>query len=238
MAERDGKVIGTVAGLRYGDRFSWLSMVLVAPAERGKGIGTQMLQEGLAMLREDCVRLDATALGRPIYARSGFVDEYGITRMSAAVNASAFADAPLRARLMRQEDLPSVFCYDQAVFGADRSRLLGKLFQHAPASAWIAGTLRDLQGYCFGRRGFLYQQLGPIVAQDQQVAADLISACLKSQGGKSFIVDSPDFHPVWLSWLRERGFSPARSFMRMRRGDNKFPGHPDRVYGITGPEFG
>ena len=65
-----------------------------------------------------------------------------------------------------------------------------------------------------------------------------MTACLQSQAGKRFIIDAPDFHPTWLSWMKERGFSPVRSFVRMSRGDNRFPGQPDRIYGITGPEFG
>ncbi|MDQ6759017.1 MAG: GNAT family N-acetyltransferase [Acidobacteriota bacterium] len=237
VAERDGKVIGTVASLRYGECFSWLSMVLVDPQERGSGVGTRLLQEGLDMLGEDCARLDATALGRPIYARSGFIDEYPITRMMTNVDASAFTGAK-STRLMKAEDLPAVLSYDRVVFGADRGRLLLRLFEVAPAYAWIAEGASNLQGFCLGRPGFLYQQIGPLVAHDDRIAQDLLAACLHSQGGKKFAVDIPEFRPEWLSWLTARGFSTARSFVRMRRGDNTCLGQPERMYAIVGPEFG
>src|SRR5882757_3579374 len=146
VVERDGNIIGTIAALRYGDFFSWLSMVLVEPSERGAGIGTQLVQEGLAMLREDCVRLDATPLGRPIYARNGFVDEYPLSRMTATVHGAA---VPTSARPMREEDLAHVLPHDRVVFGADRSRLLRALFQLAPGNAWIAGKDGGIDGYSF-----------------------------------------------------------------------------------------
>lgn len=238
VAERGGKIVGTVSGLRYGHCFSWLSMLLVDPAERGAGIGTRLFREGLGMLGDDCVRLDATPFGHPIYARSGFVDEYPVTRVSATVDAAAFPAAPASVRVMRKEDLADVLAYDRAVFGADRGRLLRALFQLAPAYAWITGKPGDAGGYCFGRPGFLYDQLGPIVVQDDQIATNLVSACLKSQPAKTFVLDVPQFHPAWLSWLEDRGFSPARSFVRMRRGENNCPGAPDRMYAIAGPEFG
>ena len=238
VEEREGKVAGTVAGLRYGHCFSWLSMLLVDPSERGAGIGTRLLQEGLNMLSDNCVRLDATPLGRPIYARNGFVDEYSVTRVSARVAAGEFAEAQSCGRPMREEDLEPVGSYDRAVFGADRTRLLIALFQVAPAYAWIAGKPGDVKGYCFGRSGFLYEQLGPVVAQDQEIAANLVSVCLKSQAGKNFVLDVPRFHPAWLSWLEGHGFSPARSFVRMRRGENSCTGVPDRMFAIAGPEFG
>src|SRR6266851_1940817 len=97
VAERGGKIVGTIAALRYGDCFTWLSMVLVEPTERGAGIGTHLLREELALLWKDCVRLDATPLGQPIYARNGFVEEYPISRMAATVHASHFAAVPTSA---------------------------------------------------------------------------------------------------------------------------------------------
>jgi GNAT superfamily N-acetyltransferase len=238
VAERDGNVVGTIAALRYGDCFSWLSMVLVEPTERGAGIGTRLLQEGLALLREDCVRLDATPLGRPLYARYGFVDEYPLSRMTATVHAADFAPVPSDARPMREEDFAQVLRFDRFVFGADRSRLLRTLFQLAPRYAWIAEKAGNIHGYSFGRPGFLYDQLGPVIAQDAQTARNLVTANLSSQNGTTVAIDVPASNSAWLSWLGERGFSPARSFVRMRLRDNKHPGSLSQIYGITGPEFG
>jgi GNAT superfamily N-acetyltransferase len=235
VAERDGNIVGTIATLRYGDCFSWLSMVLVEPSERGAGIGTRLLQEGLAILREDCVRLDATPLGRPIYARNGFVDEYPLSRMTATVHGAA---VPTSARPMREEDLAHVLPYDRAVFGADRSRLLRALFQLAPGYAWIAGEAGSIEGYSFGRPGFLYQQLGPVIAQNAQTARNLVGACLSSRNGTKVAIDVPVSDAGWLSWLEDRGFTAARSFVRMCRGENKHPGSPSEIFAIAGPEFG
>jgi GNAT superfamily N-acetyltransferase len=238
IAERDGNIIGTIAALRYGDCFSWLSMILVEPTERGAGIGTHLLQDGLAILREDCVRLDATPLGRPIYARNGFVDEYPLSRMTATVQAADFVAASTNPRPMREEDLAQVFLYDREVFGADRSRLLRALFQLAPRYAWIAGKAGGIEGYSFGRPGFLYEQLGPVIARDAQIARELVTACLSAQNGTKVAIDVPSSNTGWLSWLEDRGFAPTRSFVRMCRGENKHPGSPSEIYAIAGPEFG
>jgi hypothetical protein len=212
-------------------------MVLVDPTERGAGIGTRLLQEGLALLREDCVRLDATPLGQPLYARNDFVDEYPLSRMTATVHAVDFNNVP-SVRPLREEDLEHVLLRDRLVFGADRSRLLRALFQLAPGYAWIAEKARNIEGYSFGRPGFLYDQLGPVIAQDAQTAGSLVSASLRLQNGTSVAIDVPASNGAWLSWLGERGFSPARSFVRMRRGENKHPGSLSEIYAITGPEFG
>src|SRR5687767_2691655 len=51
VAVEDGVVIGTVATMPYGP-FAWISMVLVDPAARHRGIGTLLLDRGLALVPE------------------------------------------------------------------------------------------------------------------------------------------------------------------------------------------
>src|SRR5262245_25611282 len=67
VAQEGGRVIGTVATLPYGP-FTWISMVLVDPAARGRHVGTTLLQRGLDLAGADATaRLDATPAGEPIY---------------------------------------------------------------------------------------------------------------------------------------------------------------------------
>ncbi|MBV8551718.1 MAG: GNAT family N-acetyltransferase [Acidobacteriaceae bacterium] len=238
VAEKNDEVVGTVATIRYQNRFSWLAMVLVDPRERRNGIGTRLLCEGLSLLgTETCVRLDATAAGRRIYRQHGFVDEYPITRFTTSAGYTDI-DPPVESvRRMREQDLPEVFDQDRLIFGADRELVLRSLFERSPECAWVAGG-SNIQGYCFGRPGFLYQQLGPIVARDKSVARDLVSQCLIQRGGPRFVIDAPLHCATWISWLRSSGFAEERSFTRMRRGENRYPGKTELVFGVVGPEFG
>ena len=238
VAEKEARVVGTVATLRYQDRFSWLSMVLVDPDERRAGIGTRLLYEGLALLDDEkCIRLDATAAGRQLYMQHGFVDEYSIARFTATSDLRQIAPTTSNIRLMREQDLPAVFHQDREIFGADRERVLRSLFARSPECAWVA-VGSDIQGYCFGRPGFLYQQLGPIVAWDESVARELASQCLTHQSGQRFGIDAPQHSQPWNDWLKSVGFTEERSFVRMHRGENRYPGHPKCVFGVVGPEFG
>lgn len=238
VAERDGHVIGTVATLPFGDRFSWISMVLVDPQERGAGIGTRLLEEALAILGDGaCARLDATPAGQPLYARRGFVEEYAISRMTATINATNFAADP-RARPMREEDFEAVLAIDRVAFGADRAVLLRSFFQRAPGYAWVAIQNSAICGYCFGRPGFLYHQLGPVVASNSEIAAALAGTCLGRYHATRVGVDILPHDGSWPRWLEQRGFTEERSLVRMHRGKNRHPGRVSDVYAITGPEFG
>ena len=52
------------------------------------------------------------------------------------------------------------------------------------------------------------------------------------------IVDVPETQTDFLTWLQSVGFREERSFIRMYRGENEFPGDPSRIFGIAGPELG
>ncbi len=239
VAVRDGRVIGTVATLRYGDDFSWLSMVLVDPAERGSGIGTLLLHEGLEVLRDEtCVRLDATPAGRQIYSRHGFAEEYVLSRLTATAAARTVSVVERSVRPVCERDLDQILRLDELTFGADRGALLRALLRVAPSYAWVAAQGARIQGYMFGRPGFRYDHLGPVVASSQSIAEDLVAQCLSVHDKEDFVIDVPRSKLSWHSWLSAAGFGEERSYIRMSRGEPHRPGDAARQFAILGPEFG
>ena len=218
VVERQGEVVGTVATLRYGGAFTWLSMMLVHPDSRRTGLGALLLETALeALAGERCVRLDATPLGEPLYRRFGFTGELELVRAQATLPA---IPRPL------QTTVHSVFDRDLRVFGADRSGLLASLRERSPEMA-----VSSPRGHCFGRPGYRYAQLGPVVADKEDTARELIGQC----AGGDVAIDVPRLH--WKPWLADLGFRIERPFLRMYRGE-KPPGIPEQQFAITGPEFG
>jgi ribosomal protein S18 acetylase RimI-like enzyme len=239
VAERDGSVVGTVATLPFGGRFSWISMVLVDPVERGAGIGTRLIEGALEILRDElCVRLDATPAGLPLYKRNGFVEEYAISRLTTVMDSARIPQMAPSVRPMTSEDLPAVLSLDAVAFGADRSFLLGSLFERDPEYAWVAVEGSEIAGYMFGRRGFVFDHLGPVVARDAEIARQLTSASLTAAHGAKVGIDVTRGDASWTAWLEQLGFVEERSLLRMFRGENRYPGRVSHVYAIAGPEFG
>jgi GNAT superfamily N-acetyltransferase len=239
IAECDGHAAGTVAYLRYGDRFSWLSMMLVDPEVRRSGIGTRLMEAALdALAGESCVMLDATPLGEPLYRRFGFEGEYELVRSKVIVAPTGFPAGPAGVTPLGAADLEEVLARDREVFGADRSRVLASFYRRAPDLAWVARRGERLIGYCFGRPGYRYRQIGPMIAEGEETARDLLGRCLACQPGSEIAIDVPRSADGWLRWLGSAGFTIERPFLRMRRGDRPFPGRFDRQFAIAGPEFG
>jgi hypothetical protein len=124
------------------------------------------------------------------------------------------------------------------VFGADRMALLSWTLDGAPELAFKVSEGDKFTGYCLGRSGYRYTHIGPVVANNVEVAKDLVSAALKHCGDKPVILDVPHHDKPWREWLESVGFSELRPFTRMYKGNNQWPGIPGNQYAILGPEFG
>src|SRR2546428_7229388 len=49
-AESEGQVVGTATTIIYEGRFAWIGMVLVDPAHRGQGLGTNLLKRTIEFI--------------------------------------------------------------------------------------------------------------------------------------------------------------------------------------------
>lgn len=241
----DGQVVGTVTTVNYEDRFAWVGMVLVEPSVRGQGIGSRLLEEALNLLRDlPSIRLDATPQGRPVYQRLGFVDEYELSRMQIAPGAVLGEPRDestngLQSSPVRESDLDSVTEVDREVFGAGRRAILRWAWQQAPEYAWMVRRPSGIAGYCFGRHGFNFDQIGPVHAYEESIARHLVRACLSANKlARPMVIDPLHHSPGWLAWLQQTGFVHQRLFTRMYYGENRYPGNPGQLWSIFGPEFG
>jgi GNAT superfamily N-acetyltransferase len=231
--ERDGVAIGTAALARY-DKLAWVAMMLVDPAERRAGHGARLLSAALAAAEgSPCVGLDATPLGQPLYRKYGFVESYSLMRMSwggppGPPSPRSGPGGPFH--VITSSQLPAILAMDRDIFGADRSHLLASLLQRAPESAWTI----DGRGYCFGRPGRLYHQIGPIVATDPDTARALVAHALSDRPA---VIDVPLLDSASLTTLNSLGFVEERRFTRMFLRGHLHPGDPARQYAIAGPEF-
>lgn len=242
LATIEDTIVGTVTTLRYQHFFSWIGMVLVHPANRGQGIGMQLLHEALHILRnEETIKLDATPAGREIYLKLNFVDEYELTRIKTVVSAERLINPTVlnsTARVMRENDVLRLPELDRKIFGADRLELLEWQFEGAPQYAFLVEEKNNLRGFCMGREGYHFTHIGPVIAQDTGVAKSLIAAALGNCIGRPVILDVLSFNKEWLEWLKALGFTEQRPLTRMYRGSNRFPGIPEKQFAILGPEFG
>lgn len=236
-AVADGRIVGTAIGINYGT-FGWVAMMLVDPAYRGRGLGGQLLEAAMqAVPSHYPIRLDATPLGRPLYERYGFVEEATLTRLVA--NSPDRFPTPMGAvDRASQNDLAGIVAEDGAIFGADRRAVFEWSLGDAPYARTIRGG-HALAGYCFGRRGRLFDQVGPVIARDEDRARALVSSAIADVPGRPVVVDAYDANEEFCEWLRSIGFRGERPLFRMSRpASTRASRSPLREFAIFGPDFG
>ena len=241
-ARTGGRVVATAATLPYGE-FAWISMVLVAGAQRRKGLGTRLLDRCIADLNASgrIPVLDATPAGRPLYHALGFNDAWGYHRLARgrAQRASDGAPPPggTDIRPIADADWTALCSYDASAFGADRGALLQRLRGRLPAAELLAERQGRIAGFLLGRDGRRAVQVGPLVAEDDATARALLARALSAIDDAVYI-DLADAKTAIRTWLAERGFSAQRPLTRMLYRRATSFDDTARTFAVVGPEFG
>lgn len=246
-AIRDGgHVIATAATLPYDGRFAWISMVLVAQAYQRRGLATRLMRrcvEGLKAAGLVPV-LDATPAGREVYRGLGFVDTWSFQRYARearpTADAVALSDAATNGITIRPitDAIWTDLCaYDARIFGADRSTLLVRLRGRVPQFDFYAERNGKIAGMMLGRDGRVATQIGPVVADDENIAAALVQCALAATDTPVFI-DVPDTKSALIAQLAAQGFVSQRPLTRMLLGRKSAYDDGLRTFAVVGPEFG
>jgi len=254
-----GRVIATAAWLPY-ERCAWISMVLVAGWYRRRGLATRLLHRCIADVKAAGLVpvLDATPAGRTVYAPLGFKAAWGFARLASerrAVMPLAAPDliltsrAPARrlegspqARSVAIEPItdaiwPALCAYDAVVFGNDRSSVLARMRGRLPHANLVALCNGRIAGMLLGRDGRAAAHLGPLIAEDDEIAQALLARALNAIGGTIYI-DLADAKAGVRVFLESAGFVVQRPFTRMLLGRDEGFDDTARTYAVVGPEFG
>ena len=237
-----GRVVATAATLPYG-AFGWISMVLVTAAFRRRGLAALLMRGAIDDLVDAGLVpvLDATPAGREVYRKLGFADTWGFARLARPGSAPPAAMDPpadgISVGPITDADWSGLCAYDTAAFGADRSRLLGRLRGRLPPADLVARRGGRLVGFLLGRDGRIASQLGPLIADDAVAARALLARALATIAGPIFI-DLADSKTETRAWLEARGFAAARPLTRMVHQRRAAFDDGTRTFAVVGPEFG
>jgi GNAT superfamily N-acetyltransferase len=229
LAEMDGQPAGTATTTSYGVELAWIGMILVHPEYRRRGVATRLMDHCLAWLTERmkvrCVKLDATPLGREVYEKLGFQDEFEITRWEGH-------STPGYEGERSKFDSATIRELDRKAFGADR---LGFLKRLASDSRRI---LVDTRGFGMLRDGSNADYLGPIVSREGESGCTIVRSLLQCPDVRPVFWDIPEDNAPAVHLARELGFRRQRLLIRMWTGQQKAVGDPAFQWAISGPETG
>jgi len=232
-----GRLVATATLASYGQDAHWIGMVLVDEENRGRGYGKSLLAHVIRRGLErgtEAIGLDATDLGRPVYLKQSFVDVAPIDRWGGVLRPTVPVSST---EPLDRGRLDAVTAYDRKAVGLDRTALLRHLAGEEGATGWVARDAAAVRGYAFLRPGRQHFHLGPVVAEDPERFAELVSAAALHRPGSSVLVDvlrSPSSSGL----LTASGLEVRRRLTRMTYGRPQPLLMGDRVRAATAFEWG
>ena len=242
VAEVAEKPVGTACACVFDD-VAWINMVLVDKAQRGQGIGTALMVQVVEHLEHRGVatmRLDATALGQPVYEKLGFVGDFVLERYEGILPSpsgrGAGGEGAGHVSLLVPADLRGVFEMDAAITKTNRAKLLDHLYAAAPDMMRKYAADDRLAGYCLCRPGANAWQIGPLQGSSDAGTHLLLDAARRLTGQRVYF-DVPTANAAAIQLAQSLGLIVQRPFLRMSRG-RRLDENLRMYWAAFGPEKG
>jgi GNAT superfamily N-acetyltransferase len=230
IRDAGGRVIATAALLPYSAGAGWISMVLVTASWRRRGLATGLLEDCLTLAKAKGLTpwLDATPAGAMVYGPMGFTPTLAARRLAFKSRGAPSSASP---ELGSEAAFDELLARDRRAMGFHRSALLGELCAR-PGSRLI-----DRDGaLALVRNGRKARHIGPLFADHPQQALALIEAIVRSETGP-LLIDAVERRNGFIDGLTGAGWTPERSFQRMRFGIASGLAPVPPMAG-AGPEYG
>ncbi|CAJ0862305.1 hypothetical protein R20233_00947 [Ralstonia sp. LMG 32965] len=218
VAERDGQIIATAQRWRWGPRHATIGLVIVTPACQGRRIGHRLMSALLDGLDNHTVLLHATAEGRGLYERLGFVRTGEIRQHQGIAQPTPLIALPAgwRLRPAGLNEAADLRRLDAQARGMPRDALVDDLLASADACV-VLDDDGEARGFAMLRRFGRGHAIGPVVAPDAESAKALIAHLAGINAGHFTRIDI-DFDSGLAEWLESIGLLRVDAPTTMVRG--------------------
>ncbi len=243
-AERNGELIGGGAITSYDGEFGFMGFFIVRPEYRGHGFGNTLWHARrwrlLDRLRPGAsIGMDGVFDMQNYYAKGGFTFSHRTMRFRIEITTQTATAPNDDTRIVPLDAVPfeQLLNYDRTSFPAFRPNFL---------TAWIAqpnalalGYLEQgqLQGYGVVRRCRDGCKIGPLFADNSDVAEALYAHLARFAAGGSLFLDAPENNPAAMAFVQRQQMVDVFGCARMYLGPAPDLAH-ERIFGVTTFELG
>jgi hypothetical protein len=228
----DDEMVAGISAVAYGERYGFIGLYICRPDMRGRGHGRAVWAAGTERLQGRTVGLDGVDAQFENYRRKGFDPAYRTIRFGGRVGSLVASES---VRPTTDKDRTGIFNLDRRCFPAPRQSFLDRWLA-PPHRTVVSRNGNEISGYAVMRQCREGWKVGPIFAENEDVAASLLASLTTEIDGKVYI-DVPAYQDPFISQLRNAGLEPGFETTRMYTGPA-----PDVegkvVFGVTSLELG
>jgi ribosomal protein S18 acetylase RimI-like enzyme len=242
IAEIKSKPVGHVFSISYG-RVGWIGLLIVKPEYRRRGIGTLLTKRAANYLlsrKVKTIRLEAVSAIADSYRKLGFVDEYDSSRFVGA-SRKITSLSSYCVNCLKKEEITQLAKFDAEYFGANRSRVLNRLYQDNPRFCFVSRKGSKIAGYIMFRKTKSGYKIGPLMCnpENPEVARELLMECMETIGHNvKLYVGVPAVNEIAVEILQDFDFTQYSKSVRLYFGEKLETERVAGVFAIGGPEKG
>ncbi|WP_422104346.1 GNAT family N-acetyltransferase [Winogradskyella sp.] len=235
----ENELIAGGAVISYDQKFGFMGLFIVRPDFRGHGIGKKLwyLRRDLLLQRLNkgaSIGMDGVVDMQPFYEKGGFNIAFRDERYE-CIGKTFDIDKAISS--VNKEDFNTLMDYDLGCFGYTRKAFLKNWLDIPDSRAFKFSEHKDFKGYAVIRKVNFGFKIGPLFADNKNVAEALFKACLNSAVGESVYLDIPVINKEAVNLVKQ--YEAKYTFECARMYYGSFPKiDMDKVYGITTFELG
>ena len=239
----NGRPISCISAVKYSDSYGFIGLYIVKPEHQRQHYGTQIGTEALKYVDGLDVGLDGVVEMVEEYAKYDFKLAYYNSRYEGQAMGATMKISDPRIIELSRIHFSDLVTYDNDLFPASRPEFL-KSWINQPHSIALGILEKDrIAGYAVLRKCLLGYKVGPLFADNEDLAESLLKALSsRIRKGTKIFLDVPGEieNPAATAIAKRHGmtviFQTARMYRLSRAGKIKLP--LERWFGITSFELG
>ncbi|MCX7106699.1 MAG: GNAT family N-acetyltransferase [Methylococcales bacterium] len=234
IAEVAGKLIGSISGVAYNDDYGFIGLFIIDPEYRGQWHGIQLGKVVLEYLGERNVGLDGV-LEKQIAYQNYFGFNYAYKNIR--FEGKAKSKKPPTSLPIADVDFNKLLEYDREIFLVPRTEFLRRWIAQVDSVGYYSENETHLVGYGILRKCVTGYKIGPLFADNEAIAVEILEALLSNIPGEVYYLDIPE--PNLESLKIAEQFNMQKVFETARMYSKEIPNVPlHKVFGITSFELG
>lgn len=238
-AEIAGEMVGGGSIISYGGQYGFMGFFIMHPDHRGRGLGNLLWHERLQRLisrlqKPAIIGMDGVFDMQAYYTRGGF--EFSGRDLRFEGRGQYFPD---QEGVIGLDGIPfeEVDTYDQAHFPAPRSVFLRRWIDQPGAHARAMLSDGQLSGYGVIRPCRHGHKIGPLFANDAEIADRLFRTLSTQVAGESIFLDVPECNPAAIELARRYQMEEVFGCAKMYFGPRPVLAEQE-IFGVTTFELG
>ncbi|MBI3124731.1 MAG: GNAT family N-acetyltransferase [Ignavibacteriales bacterium] len=232
----DNIPIACISAVSYEGSFGFIGFYIVKKEFRGKGYGFKIWNRALEYLANQNIGLDGVIAQQPNYIKSGFKLAYRNIRFEGI--AADTSDHAANIVTYSKHHFEKLIKYDRGFFPTARTEFLQSWVTLADSATLVSLENDDMIGYVTIRKCKVGYKIGPLFADNDDVANSLFIAANKFAGeGSKIYLDTPEVNVKAVNLAANYGMKKVFETARMYTKEAPTL-KLNSIYGVTTFELG